>query len=113
MTWVILVKQIFFLNKIEQVFFAQLFAHDIETKDEKYLFRYKLIFCLLSVTATLVTTLFFLYVYYFVDGDYIGKIGFNVSMGVQMLNHLATNSFLTQFYVALYMKFEALNEYFR
>lgn len=86
---------------------------DMISEHINYLLEYELIFCGLLVSSTLAWALLYVYVSFYVDGEFVPKVMCFFTFGGILGIHLFHVSVITIFYVTIQIKFSLLNDYFR
>lgn len=86
---------------------------DMISEHTNYLLHYELIFCGLSVSASMSSAIFYFYISFYTDGNSMAKIVFCLAYSSCLGIGLFLVSTIAIFYVTIQIKFSLLNDYFR
>lgn len=78
-----------------------------------YLLHSEIVFCCILASGMIVTTISYIYINYYVDGNILTKIIFSLSYFISSCIGVYLSSIMIIFYIAVQIKFSLLNDYFK
>lgn len=78
-----------------------------------YLLRSELVFCCLCASAAVQSTLCYIYMSCYVNGNRLAKFIFQLCFGFDLFVGLFLTSIMSIFYVAIKIKFSLLNDHLK
>lgn len=78
-----------------------------------YLLFSEIIFCCTLISGIILTALCYIYMNYYVNGERLAKIIFQLCYFIDVCTGLFLSSIMGIFYIAVQIKFTLLNDYFK